>query len=494
MKPSLLIAAVVATVASSWALSLTAQNSSPSDNRIGIDALDWPLEQVVTKNGDVYEGFIVDPTSEDRLEFVRIYRPKGKRMHLVILPIDRSRITSIRQSTEDDRAFLRERIDGLVMHAAIEASAMEDVALTSDRRDGGEVWQHAGEWFALESTANEEMTRRCVVRLEQMFRAFQYVLPPNVSATDARLRFKVFDTKDQYYQYLREQQINIRNPAYYVAADNLIVAGGDVRRVADEFAKTLEAHKEILAEIEQKDRALRDQFGQLTRELEEGGVAPFERRRIVRATRLKWQQQKKALILKISVADRRNAAKLDEVADRMFRRLYHEAFHAYLDNYVYDGRDYEIPTWLNEGLAQVFAAGLLEADTLRIDAPAAIHLERLQADLAGDVPLPLGELLDADQRAFQISSDGTNNESSRYYLYSWGLAYYLTFEKSLLGTDSLNAYVSEPADGLAPQERFERLVGMPLAEFEQQWRREMMTLRSPSRPTESQPGANAAGR
>ena len=45
----------------------------------------------------------------------------------------------------------------------------------------------------------------------------------------------------------------------------------------------------------------------------------------------------------------------------MFRRLYHEAFHAYLDNYVYESPGYEIPTWLNEGLAQVFAAGLLEA-------------------------------------------------------------------------------------------------------------------------------------
>ena len=49
----------------------------------------------------------------------------------------------------------------------------------------------------------------------------------------------------------------------------------------------------------------------------------------------------------------------------MFRRLAHEAFHAYLETYVYPRQAYDVPRWLNEGLAQTFEAGLLEdADVL----------------------------------------------------------------------------------------------------------------------------------
>ena len=356
-----------------------------------------------------------------------VNRPKGKPMYLVILPIERSAIASIERSTETERAVLRKRIQSLRMHAQIEALAMESVALSKVEDEASEVWQHEAEWFALTSTADEDTTRRCIVRLGQMFLAFRHVLPPNLASAEVHLRFKVFGTKDEYYRYLREQQIGIRNPAYYVAAEKLIVAGGDVRRVVDEVAKTRQRHKVILAEIEEQNRQMPDLIKQLNRELQEQNVPAIQRRKIVTATRQKWQQQQKALALKISIANRKNAAKLDEITGAMLRRLYHEAFHAYLDNYVYNSEDYDVPTWLNEGLAQVFEAGLLEGDTLRIDAPTANSLEKLQADMKSDTPLALAELLAADQRAFLVLHSRTDSAPSRHYLYSWGLAYYLTF-------------------------------------------------------------------
>ncbi len=449
-------------------------------------SVDWPLEQVTTKDGHVYRGLIVDPMGQNAIEFIEINRPKGKPMYLVILPIERSTIANIRRSTETEREVLRKRIQSLRMHAQIEALAMESVALSKVEDEESEVWQHEAEWFALTSTADEDTTRRCIVRLGQMFLAFRHVLPPNLASAEVHLRFKVFGTKDEYYRYLREQQIGIRNPAYYVATEKLIVAGGDVRRVVDEVAKTRQRHKAILAEIEEQNRQMPDLIKQLNRELQEQNVPATQRRKIVTATRQKWQQQQKALALKISVANRKNAAKLDEITGAMFRRLYHEAFHAYLDNYVYNSQDYDVPTWLNEGLAQVFEAGLLEAGTLRIDAPTASSLEKLQADLKSDTPLSLAELLAADQRAFLVLHGGTDNTSSRHYLYSWGLAYYLTFEKSLLGTEALDAYVAGEESDLSPLVRFERLVDMPLAKFEQRWREEMLSLRSDRRENRSQ--------
>ena len=487
MKCSVFAAALLASVVGLLAVSSSAQDKAPSAVRVRAGGVDLPLEQVTTKDGHVYRGLIVDPMGKNAIEFIEINRPKGKPMYLVILPIERSAIASIQRSTEAERAVLRERIQSLRMHAQVEALAMESVVLTKVEHEGSEIWHHEADWFALTSTADENTTRRCIVRLGQMFLAFRHVLPPNLASADVHLRFKVFGTKDEYYRYLREQQIGIRNPAYYVAAEKLIVAGGDVRRVVDEVAKTRQRHKDISAAIEQQNRQMPDRIKQLIRELQEQNVPAAQRKKIVAATRQKWQQQQKALALKISVANRKNAAKLDEVTGAMFRRLYHEAFHAYLDNYVYNSHDYDVPTWFNEGLAQVFEAGLLEGDTLRIDAPTASSLEKLQADLKSDTPLSLAELLTADQRAFLVLHSGTDNISSRHYFYSWGLTYYLTFEKSLLGTEALDAYVAGEARDLSPLVRFERLVDMPLAKFEQQWREEMLALRSDSRETKSQP-------
>src|SRR5690606_37718104 len=130
-----------------------------------------------------------------------------------------------------------------------------------------------------------------------------------------------------------------------------------------------------------------------------------------------------------------------------------ETFHAYLDDYVYPEKQFDVPRWLNEGLAQIFEAGLLEADILRIDAPSAERLAKLQADLRGRQSLHIGDLLAADQTAFLVPHADRGQTSQRHYLYSWGLAWYLTFDQSLLGTERLNRYVSKESGKLDPQVR-----------------------------------------
>ena len=62
-------------------------------------------------------------------------------------------------------------------------------------------------------------------------------------------------------------------------------------------------------------------------------------------------------------------------------------------------------------------------------------------------------------------------------MYAWGLVYYLTFEKHLLGTAALDQYVEPAAAAKAPVERFEQLVGMPLPRFEAEWRQFVAKLR-----------------
>src|SRR5205814_206190 len=52
------------------------------------------------------------------------------------------------------------------------------------------------------------------------------------------------------------------------------------------------------------------------------------------------------------------------VRDRLFTRLYHEAFHAYLGTFVYPAREGTLPHWFNEGLAQIFETAIMEVGEL----------------------------------------------------------------------------------------------------------------------------------
>jgi hypothetical protein len=161
------------------------------------------------------------------------------------------------------------------------------------------------------------------------------------------------------------------------------------------------------------------------------------------------------------------------VTREVFARLYHEAFHAYVENYVYPEPGVTLPRWLNEGLAQVFESGQFEADTLRVDAPHPQRLSALQADLASGAPLKIAEVLTADEQDFL--SGHTGKAGQRCYLYSWGLVYYLTFEQNLVRLDALDPYVLNE-EHLGPLARFTRLIGTPLPKFERRWREAMLAM------------------
>ena len=172
----------------------------------------------------------------------------------------------------------------------------------------------------------------------------------------------------------------------------------------------------------------------------------------------------------IHQVQRKNELEFARAGRRMLSRLYHESFHAYLENYVYPHGDHDVPAWLNEGLAVSFEEGLLESGSLRLGAPNHAALACLKADLAGDDPLTLAQLLASSERNF-VAPEGLSGNTNRYYGRAWGLAYYLTFERNLLGTQALDAYVAKGAGQESPAARFEKLVGVPLAKFEPQWRK-----------------------
>jgi hypothetical protein len=334
---------------------------------------------------------------------------------------------------------------------------------------------YRGPWFTLRSTADDETTRRCVVRIEQTFRAFRLLLPPRVEEPRG-LEVVIWGSMDEYRGALRAERLEIANPAFYSVTNNQIVAGSDLTQYSAELAKARAQNESVRKDYVALDAALPGRLAALTDDMKRQGFTKDEIRDELTIRRAAWAEEFAAMEKQIAEMSRRNEARFAEVTQEMFRRLSHEAFHAYVENYVYPHKSGELPRWLNEGLAQIFEHGQLEADALRVDAPQAELLERLQADLAGENPLPLAQLLAADSNSFVKTHQAA--ASNRNYLYAWGLAYYLTFEHDLLGSERLDAYAAtSPAPD--PVQRFEKLSGEPLDTFETRWRAAMMKLKPP---------------
>ena len=55
---------------------------------------------------------------------------------------------------------------------------MEAVSLVPLEKEGNRYQHYAGKWFTLDSTADGRLTRRIIVRVEQIFAAYRQMLSP----------------------------------------------------------------------------------------------------------------------------------------------------------------------------------------------------------------------------------------------------------------------------------------------------------------------------
>ena len=433
---------------------------------------DWKFESLRLKDATVYHGLIL-AEGETEIEFAEIFRPPGKPMFAVVRPVLPESVEEITRLEGDERDDLVARFQQLRNRVRIEAGRMQDVSLREDLRDGVQHWVAAREWFRLDSTADANMTRRCVVRVEQVFRAYRQLLPARNDQT-INLRLLLFGSLDEYRRFMHESGFRIANPAFYSPSQNMIVAGSDLNGYARRLAQVRTHNEQARRQYKMLDSSFTDRLAGVLDEMRKRGYDDAEIEQEAKLRKAVWQRQYEAAVQEIDLAERQNEAKFAEVTEQMFARLYHEAFHAYVENYVYPHRDGPMPRWLNEGLAQIFESGQLDGDTLRVDAPDRDRLRRLQVDLAGGDPLSVADVLTAEENEFLANHEGDSAE--RHYLYCWGFAYYLGYENNLLTRDALDQYVGNERN-FGPRARFIRMINMPLEKFDRLWRTAMLQLR-----------------
>jgi hypothetical protein len=325
------------------------------------------------------------------------------------------------------------------------------------------------------------MTRRSIVRIEQIFAAYSEILPPRTRPQQP-LRILLYGSMRDYFAFQKGLDYRFHNPAAYIPKTNLLTAGSELTAYAQRLAEVDRRHAAIQAQYDTLAVAMPAELRKLSDDLEKSGVSAEERRNIRLASERMWKQELANIKLRIQAIERSNTAQFDLVTREMFARLYHEAFHGYLENFVYPQEAHDVPRWLNEGLAQVFEDGILELGTLRLDAPNPKRLAALQADLQLSPRLSLAEVLTADAAAFLVAHPTNVKPSERHYLYSWGLAHYLAVREPILEIARLNHYVASRNRETDPIVRFEQLIGLPLAEFEAKWRAELLAAPTPTPP------------
>jgi len=448
---------------------------------------EWQLDRIERTDGRAIVGLWLGGDDKE-VEFVEVVRPQGKPMFLVVHTFHPNVIEKKTLLPAKERHMLMLRLSPLLevkSRRRIEAGRMEDVVLKPFELFDRPALLYDGNWFRLISTADEAMVRRAVVRVEQMFRAYRFILPPRDVSREGEVRpftLVLLGSRDEYRTALEKFGLKIDNAAFFSAVDNLIVAGDDLRRYQERFDAAALANDNVRRRYDIMKVDFARQLPELGKKLRAQGLSPQAVQAETRLRRNAWNKEFSEKMTEIRTAERRNMAQLEKMSEEFFQRLYHESFHAYVENYVFPVRDFDTPRWLNEGLAQIFETGQLDAGALRLDSPDSQRLKRLQDDLQSAEPMRLADLLSSRENEF-FAWRHEADESERYYLYAWGVAYFLVFEKNLLGEKlsekRFAEYVKRPEIEDEPIRRFEQFTKQDLAEFEAAWRKYILALPSP---------------
>lgn len=418
----------------------------------GLDG--WKFDVLRLKTGYVFSGIIVDE-DENSIRFQVVKQRPGEKTRITTTTkIDRDEIKSADKLSEKERDELRRKLESLDKTGKGELARVREITLKEvpwvDKTTKAQSF--ANEHFILISNANEDIVRRAAVRLEDIYAAYVRFLPPRVQG-GRPTRIVLVRSMKEYRALIQGQGINFLNPAFFHVARNEVCCGTDLQEYGDELTRIRLKHKAQWSKLNEMETDLIKEFGAVRR-------VPVSLMRPI------WDGR-----INIEKKNKENEAAFEERTQQFFQILYHEAFHAYLANFVFPPDKNDVPRWLNEGLAQIFETAVVEAGELRIGHVDKERYDAIKKALAAKQLLGIPALLKTGPNDFMVQNEAARKASERHYLNSYALAYYLTFEKRILGTPALEKYVQARKRGVDELIAFRDLIGnkQSLAQFEKDY-------------------------
>jgi Protein of unknown function (DUF1570) len=432
----------------------------------GIVKSAWKFDAIHLKNGSVLRGLIVEETPT-HVRFQNVRRQPGRPTVVFTTLLARSDITRWEKLSDEERKLLKARLDQLDPANEGERQRMEELDLQKAAwaERPNTAFRYDSDQFSLLSNAPEDIVRRSAVRLEQIYTAYSRFLTPRHKGA-APTSILLYASVEEYQKANADRGRKFVNPAFFDPTTNRIVCACDLQRLGEDLEEVQRKHRELRDDLDKQEAELRRLYAKNKDEL------------------ARHLQSVTDLRKRIADADRRNDAVFDKATRQLFSLLYHEAFHAYVNSFVYPpatngpSEQYpgELPRWLNEGLAQVFETAIIEAGELRVGHAERDRLFRTKELVRCGEVLPLKDLLRSGSKQFIVVHGGDRFESDRAYLTSWALSHYLMFERKLIGTAELDTFVRQLNEKADPVEAFTKLIAQSLESFEMGFHRYVLRL------------------
>jgi hypothetical protein len=411
----------------------------------------WKFDSLHQKNGKVLQGLVENETSV-AVNFAYVSHNPGKPTSVIRTTIPKSEIERIDRLGAVERAQLQDRLNSLIREKMLPSQLDVKPALWGKELTPG--FSYTSSHFVLLSNADKEIVRCAAGALERVYAAYAEFLParrPNAPPT----RILLVQPLSAYQQMVREQGRDLLNPAFYDPAHNQIVWACELQQLREDRERERIKNQRLRARLNEQEA--------LWSKSHKGAMPPDLRRKLEEGR------------IEVDRTKNENDKIFEKGKQRFFQTLYHEAFHAYLANFVYPPGNGDIPRWLNEGLAQIFETAIIEAGELEISRPDADRLARAQRK--GEL-VNLEDLLLSGPNDFLVGHASDRQLANRHYLTSWALAFYLTFDRKKIDLPELDRYVYELKIGSDPCKAFENLVGQPLPDFEKAFLEYLQGLRS----------------
>jgi hypothetical protein len=422
---------------------------------------EWKFDVVYLKTAKVLEGLVVEETpAEVRFQVVR--RHENRPIVLFYTVIARRDIEKLDVLTGKDHDELAARIQRLAS-GQLEDQRIKNLELKpafwgAEKKEG---LSYTSDHFELISNAEQGIVRRAAVRLEQIYAAYTHLLPPGAKTSKPKRTTTILLVQSiaDYEAMLKSQGRDILNPAFYDATHNEIVCVSELQELGKQLDSLRREHEVELERIRKQEEE----------------VAKLPRGEV----RTRGEKQVADARQEIRLANKKNEELFRVATQQLFQTLYHEAFHAYLANFVYPPDTTTVPRWLNEGLAQYFELAVVDAGELRLGYRDPARIQRIKAALAKDELVPLSELIVSGPGQFVVAHGNDRRVADRHYLTAWALVHYLAFERKLLGPKAIQTYIAAVNRETDPRVALRELVGEDLDKFEKDFRQFYRSLETP---------------
>lgn len=403
-------------------------------------------------------GFIVKET-KDRIKFrIVLQGGKGQVSGGGTVTFLKSEIKEIIRGSKKARDKVKKKSDALLAAPVAYEEALRKYDSIPERMMGEDARRVMGRHFTVWSTCDDRFVREVTFYLDRLYTAYQgnFGVQRN---RGRKVTVYVLTDFDEYTRFLQAKMgRTYRNPALYNPAGNYIVAynldpkekADEVRRealrierlVADYKKQAGKMESDIRREASKTRRKIDAEAAAAKRQIRaQGGADMAERLRQVdrwktgEVNRLKgWENSKKKEIKdwrdKVNGVIAKNRKVLWnnyrvrlERNKAMFETLFHEAFHAFSHNFLWNPGRRPVPRWLEEGLASYFERSVVEAGELTHGGAFPAFLDLLRKK--GGSLLPLEKVLRGDPTMFLIRHQNDEDRSNLYYAQSWAIAHFM---------------------------------------------------------------------